>query len=314
MAAAITQQQAVPVPVPVKDAAAVRKRRRRAPAGGAAADCFACEKKNMKCDRRRPYCSQCLEVGSECAGYKTQLTWGVGVASRGKLRGLSLPIAKSPPVAGGPMKKSSPVRNRAGSGAATARWTDRDDTRRNTREDARISPDLTSSTPTTPFHSYEMLSMSQPEHTSPPMAQGSWVGMHFQNMSGTSEGPRYQKLGAHLAPIPIVSRSMDSVSDIDYMSPMSHSFGRDDMPFMHSPTIMYDGYSGHGSPVPQSPIGNLMMDQRAAPTSCPGLVYAPSEQSSSLPSHIDSFEAQLSQKLMQECDNLSKSAHQRPQV
>ena len=31
----------------------------------------------------------------DCSGYKTALTWGVGVASRGKLRGLSLPIASS---------------------------------------------------------------------------------------------------------------------------------------------------------------------------------------------------------------------------
>src|SRR6187402_1998278 len=75
-----------------------RKRRRRAPASGASDDCFACTKRNTKCDRRRPYCSQCLEVGKECSGYKTQLTWGVGVASRGKLRGLSLPVARSAPA------------------------------------------------------------------------------------------------------------------------------------------------------------------------------------------------------------------------
>ncbi|KAI9850003.1 MAG: hypothetical protein M1838_006205 [Thelocarpon superellum] len=73
-----------------------RKRRRRAPATGAADDCFACRKKHVKCDRRRPYCSQCLEQGKECSGYKTQLTWGVGVASRGKLRGLSLPVPRKP--------------------------------------------------------------------------------------------------------------------------------------------------------------------------------------------------------------------------
>lgn len=72
-----------------------RKRRRRAPATGAADDCFACQERQGKCDRRRPYCSPCLEFGKDCSGYKTTLTWGVGVASRGKLRGLALPIAKS---------------------------------------------------------------------------------------------------------------------------------------------------------------------------------------------------------------------------
>ncbi|CRK22131.1 hypothetical protein BN1723_012585, partial [Verticillium longisporum] len=93
-------QPAQQAPVSKEAAAAVRKRRRRAPAGGATDDCFTCSKRNVKCDRRRPYCSQCLEIGNDCSGYKTQLTWGVGVASRGKLRGLSLPIAKAPPVAG----------------------------------------------------------------------------------------------------------------------------------------------------------------------------------------------------------------------
>lgn len=73
--------------------AAPRKRRKRAPAPGAADDCFTCSTRSLKCDRRRPYCTQCLNDGKDCAGYKTQLTWGNGVASRGKLRGLSLPVA-----------------------------------------------------------------------------------------------------------------------------------------------------------------------------------------------------------------------------
>ncbi|CAN9174214.1 unnamed protein product [Alternaria alternata] len=80
-------------------AAAPRKRRRRAPATGATDDCFACKKRQVKCDRRRPYCGPCVDIGKECSGYRTTLTWGVGVASRGKLRGMSLPIAKSPSAA-----------------------------------------------------------------------------------------------------------------------------------------------------------------------------------------------------------------------
>ncbi|KAL8905632.1 MAG: hypothetical protein Q9207_002505 [Kuettlingeria erythrocarpa] len=76
-----------------------RKRRRRAPTTGAADDCFACQERKTGCDRRRPYCTQCLDLGKDCSGYKTALTWGLGVASRGKLRGLSLPIAKSPKTA-----------------------------------------------------------------------------------------------------------------------------------------------------------------------------------------------------------------------
>ncbi|KAF2400233.1 hypothetical protein EJ06DRAFT_422051 [Trichodelitschia bisporula] len=76
-------------------AAVPRKRRRRTTTTGATEDCFTCRKRQLRCDRRRPYCTQCLEIGKECSGYRTTLTWGVGVASRGKLRGLSLPIVNS---------------------------------------------------------------------------------------------------------------------------------------------------------------------------------------------------------------------------
>ena len=94
-----TETQAVEIQVEPEraeqPATSPRKRRRRAPTTGAADDCFACQERQVKCDRRRPYCSPCLENGKDCSGYKTTLTWGVGVASRGKLRGLALPIAKS---------------------------------------------------------------------------------------------------------------------------------------------------------------------------------------------------------------------------
>ncbi|KAF2749032.1 hypothetical protein M011DRAFT_493322 [Sporormia fimetaria CBS 119925] len=95
--AAETQKQENPIAAAANNAtAAPRKRRRRAPATGASEDCFACRKRSVKCDRRRPYCGQCVELGKECSGYRTTLTWGVGVASRGKLRGMSLPVPKSP--------------------------------------------------------------------------------------------------------------------------------------------------------------------------------------------------------------------------
>ncbi|KAL4867535.1 hypothetical protein BDV12DRAFT_118678 [Aspergillus spectabilis] len=79
-----------------------RRRRKRTVVTGAAHDCFTCSRNGSSCDRRRPYCSQCLDDGLECSGYKTPLTWGVGVASRGKLRGLSLPVTDAQPAAGDP--------------------------------------------------------------------------------------------------------------------------------------------------------------------------------------------------------------------
>lgn len=84
--------------LPSNAAAAPRKRRKRTVVSGATEDCFTCAKHGTSCDRRRPYCSQCLDQGQECSGYKTALTWGVGVASRGKLRGLSLPVTGAQPA------------------------------------------------------------------------------------------------------------------------------------------------------------------------------------------------------------------------
>ena len=306
----------VPLPTPSNpkaDAAAVRKRRRRAPAGGAADDCFTCTKRNVKCDRRRPYCSQCLEVGNECSGYKTQLTWGVGVASRGKLRGLSLPIAKSPPV--NPIKKSSPSRSRAnssvidgqgrGHAANAGHWNEQEPlSPQGTRGDVDGPADhhYPVSMPATPFHVYDLAKISHAEPTPPiPSGPGHWNNVPF-SPTLPGDGPRFPKLGlllAHGPPEPL-SSSIDSLSDAEYLSPLSHTFSRDDLPFTSSPTHMYaESYNSANSPIPQSPISSVMMDHHRAPTSCPSLVYAPSEPGSSLHSHMDSFEAHLSNRLME---------------
>ena len=119
-------QQSAPITTPSTTTIATttattspRKRRRRAPTSGAADDCFACQDRHRKCDRKRPYCTQCLEYGKDCSGYKTALTWNIGVASRGKLRGLSLPIAKSKKVDPDPDAKPTKKRSTSNSSKKT---------------------------------------------------------------------------------------------------------------------------------------------------------------------------------------------------
>lgn len=303
----------------VADTAAARKRRRRAPAGGAADDCFTCSKRNVKCDRRRPYCSPCLEVGNECSGYKTQLTWGVGVASRGKLRGLSLPVAKAPPVSTAICKKGSPTRTRAGStNVGTAgQWPERDESAAKRRPtDLQIHTAVRDfdhhhgvSSPSTPFHgAFDPSRIPRAVDATPtlPHHASHWDHMPF-SASLPSDNMRYGKLSHGMGHADHqLSSSIESISDMEYhLSPMSHSFPRDEIPFLHSPTVLYDSFTGHNSPaVPPSPLAAMIMEQRNAPTSCPGLVYAPSEQSSSLHSHPETFEAQLSSKLLLDCDSI----------
>lgn len=300
-----------------KDAASSRKRRRRAPAGGAADDCFTCAKRNVKCDRRRPYCSQCLEIGNECSGYKTQLTWGVGVASRGKLRGLSLPIAKAPPVNPGKTVKSPPppqARARTGSTTSSGQWAAEKDDRAATREETEPGHGRNQSVPAaaTPFHPYDMSHLS-PTDAAPP----GWTHIPFSSSMTPNDASRFAPRPLHIptsTPGEMMQRDMiqtpiDSISDVDYMSPLGHTFPREDVPaFVHSP-IVYEGFPSHASPVPQTPATAMMIEQSRPPVSCPSLVYAPSEPASSLQSHIshvDGLDAQLGRKLPQDCDVLGE--------
>ncbi|KAK3951460.1 fungal-specific transcription factor domain-containing protein [Pseudoneurospora amorphoporcata] len=290
-----------------KDAASARKRRRRAPAGGAADDCFTCAKRNVKCDRRRPYCSQCLEIGNECSGYKTQLTWGVGVASRGKLRGLSLPIAKSPPVNPGKgvtALKSPTTRQRASSIASVSQYSETEDRvkREGTEQPSMdLHSPLHSPLSGPPFHHFDISHMSPVTEAPPP----GWTHIPFTSPMSPHDGPGYPGRSMSLS----MASHMDSISEADYMSPIAHSFPRDDISYihspLHSPTVMYDSYPGHGSPVQHTPPSAIMIEPHRPPTSCPSLGYSPSEPASSLPSrvsHVDNLEAQLSRKMAQECD------------
>lgn len=316
----MTAPISTPATSAAKDAASARKRRRRAPAGGAADDCFTCAKRNVKCDRRRPYCSQCLEIGNECSGYKTQLTWGVGVASRGKLRGLSLPIAKAPPVSSAKTVKSpTTARVRTDSVASTGQWPAEQDDRAVREEvetgvkmemDHRRNPSI--SVTTTSFHPYDMSHLS-PTETAPP----GWTHIPFSSSMTTNDTSRYLPRPLHIpvsSPGDMMQREMihtpiDAMSDVDYMSPLGHSFPREDIPSYIQSPIVYESYPSHASPIPQSPVAAMMIESSRAPGSCPSLVYAPSEHPSSLHSHlshVDSLEAQLSRKLPHDCDVLGE--------
>ncbi|TVY20222.1 hypothetical protein LARI1_G002777 [Lachnellula arida] len=268
-----------------------RKRRRRAPASGASDDCFACTKRNTKCDRRRPYCSQCLEVGKECSGYKTQLTWGVGVASRGKLRGLSLPVARSAPV-----PRSPPTtRPRA---STTTRNHDNED-------GVKIKMEHAPPMPVNPFTTYDFVNMA-PNGVAPPMHLPEWnMSVHHEypiqqdyhrqqdGMSHQRQLPHLHRLHTHSLSLGrgdglALSSSLDSLSayaESDYNgSPISQSFPGDDVPFLHSPVPMYNNFSSHNSNAGHSPVAGMMSDSRG-PTSCPDNFYAQSDISSSISSH-----------------------------
>jgi hypothetical protein len=291
----------VPVPCPGStvdiSAATPRKRRRRAPASGASDDCFACSKSNTKCDRRRPYCSQCLEFGTECSGYKTQLTWGVGVASRGKLRGLSLPIARSAPAPKSPSAKHSRT-----SSATTSLAKCTNNIYRNVKDEDGVKIKLEGQSPVpSSYTTYDFINMvpNSPMSMQMPSMGSDWttgLSHDYSQISqpSTPEQPSHQQLlrrSLHRLHTPLmlngddmnISSSVGSVSAYSdgEFSPMDHSYTTEDVPYLVSPMPLYDGYSAQNSPEAHS---FCIADSRG-PTSYPEQYYAQSEISSSLSSH-----------------------------
>ncbi|KAH7177260.1 amidohydrolase family-domain-containing protein [Fusarium sp. MPI-SDFR-AT-0072] len=54
--------------------------------------CSTCKRRHRKCDETKPTCLECQKNNLTCEGYALRLQWDIGVASRGKLTGASLPV------------------------------------------------------------------------------------------------------------------------------------------------------------------------------------------------------------------------------
>ncbi|KFY35481.1 hypothetical protein V494_05872 [Pseudogymnoascus sp. VKM F-4513 (FW-928)] len=298
----------VPLPCPQTTSAACdaapRKRRRRAPASGAADDCFACHKRNVKCDRRRPYCSPCLEIGNDCSGYKTQLTWGVGVASRGKLRGLSLPVAKSAPAVKSPPPRSY-TRPRATSSinriVAEGHAGDDDIEIKIEREVPRLA---------SPYTSYDFVHMNpkSPNLLHSPGPNSDWSSsqehLHVRSATPAESQGHLLRNSLHRLQPPMVrygddllspsSAPLSAYSDAEY-SPINQPFHVEDVPYMNNQMSMYDSYP-QSTPMDHGSMYGTSGDHRG-PTSYPEMFYPHSDVSSSLNSHPALFDISESRRL-----------------
>ena len=234
---------------PVPPMVAPRKRRRRAPATGAADDCFACQDRQTKCDRRRPYCSPCLELGKDCSGYKTALTWGVGVASRGKLRGLALPIAKSKRAAQsmdeGDEKKSNGPQKLAKLGP-TRNMSDPQDIQMHTPSAATTM--TANGTPTT-YNFVNMDPNSASTNTSPmhPPPNIDWRATQLSSQSRDSQPARKRQRRHTLQPLQV--STMHPARDYGTM-PMTASvvggYGHHDFGLSSQISPMVPNFTGYG--------------------------------------------------------------------
>lgn len=236
---------------------APRKRRRRLAASGAAEDCFTCRRRSAQCDRKRPYCTPCLEAGKECSGYRTTLTWGVGVASRGKLRGLSCPVAAGPGLVqpdAKPTQASPAHRRRTSSSSNTSNPSSNDIT----GQSAPTTSAFTFATSLAPVHESQPIKIEHPRHAHapPPLRLDiphmppAWPGHRMSNPEVThshhlhraslssSSGMRigipipsqnFIVSPSHESPFPGSAHSVAAFSDGGYMTP--HDFPPTPMSF-----------------------------------------------------------------------------------
>lgn len=236
----------MPSPAPVTDSAP-RKRRRRAPTAGAADDCFTCSNRGSKCDRRRPYCSQCLDDGKDCSGYKTTLTWGVGVASRGKLRGLSLPIAGTA-KASSPTSTQFPRKKSAGAGERPSRNTQ---SFSSARSIPAIPPNPYMTSPAYDFVGSDLTS----NHMGIPVAAGHWPNHPPMPPHLDMAIPPPLSSPHHLQPLnvpitkyaddanmPTSASSLGGFSDASFGSPVVYSASSDEASY---PTTIHQSHHGH---------------------------------------------------------------------
>jgi hypothetical protein len=59
--------------------------------------CYNCNKRRITCDEGEPQCLKCFRKGLECSGNGIRYRFNKGVASRGRLKGLSIPVTPDPP-------------------------------------------------------------------------------------------------------------------------------------------------------------------------------------------------------------------------
>lgn len=232
------------------DAAVPKKRRRRTAAGGATDDCFACRKRAVKCDRKRPYCTPCIEIGKECSGYKVSLTWGVGVASRGKLRGLTCPIANKNIDGTDASPQEMEARRRRKSSVSKVKKEDAEPTSAINVQQMPL-PGMSSITSQSHAQSYPMPTLPIPV----PQNQHRWQVPGFQDHMQTRQHHAMRQSPFNLPPLQRLQTGQDSHYDLgmpnsaasvasyaesEYHSPMEYphtpgSFMGDQLPPLHIP-------------------------------------------------------------------------------
>lgn len=60
--------------------------------------CHNCRRRRLRCDRSLPHCLKCTSNGYECLGYGRLFRWEQGLASRGKMAGMTFQMPSREPT------------------------------------------------------------------------------------------------------------------------------------------------------------------------------------------------------------------------
>ena len=176
-------------------------------------------------------------MGKECSGYKTSLTWDVGVASRGKLRGLSCPVANKN-VDGTDVSPSELEKRRGKSSVSKPKKEEPDGDKNAQNLNAIPEVDTVISSASAQNGHAQTYPPPSFSFTSSPQFANGWQFPSFENRMHSrqtghkrhlsTDQPSIQHLHTSLGPqydslnMPNSSRSYNSFSDAGFHSPMEY--------------------------------------------------------------------------------------------
>ncbi|CBY01031.1 similar to C6 zinc finger domain containing protein [Plenodomus lingam JN3] len=145
---------AIPSPAPSGDGKTLPKNR----------GCFQCSRRRIICDRGEPTCQKCTKKGIECSGLG-RIRFAEGVARRGQLKGLKVPVRKNDPA-----KETLP----ANVGYGQVRW--KNEQKKTTRKKRRRKSENDEFDIGWPADSPSILSNEDREVFASPTASGDFKG------------------------------------------------------------------------------------------------------------------------------------------
>ncbi|KAI5288885.1 hypothetical protein KEM52_000991, partial [Ascosphaera acerosa] len=170
--------------------------------------CRTCRRRRKKCDETRPTCLGCRKLGLECEGYERPLIWGNGIASRGKLKGATVPTMDMWKPTTGTKRRGSTKKARSTAGpASTAESSSMAGPSPETTTELIPSKQLPASSTILP--GFESIQLSSPAERA---SEGHSASLWHSTTADQGLGQPFKPLGGQI-PIPIRLQDVHEVAN-----------------------------------------------------------------------------------------------------